>query len=329
MPDLRIRPGIFVICGLLILVPLALSFSQSKELRKVTFLPGWVPQSQFAGYYMAKNSGIYEKYGLDVTIVEGGMSRDVITALKNREIDFGTAFLYTGVIERARGTTLVNIGQMFQQSAIMFVAKKKSGIKSLDDFNGKRIGVWRTVLRELTSGFLAKHHIRADVVEINSGIGAFLKDAVDITVMMNYNEYKRMLNSGIDPDEVAVFEFAGYGMNFPEDGIYCMESTLKKDPASCKSFVDASIEGWKYALEHPDETLDVLHACAARAKVSANRSQSLWMLNSMKEMMYPSNRNTREGVLLESDFDSLTGFLYSNGFIAAKPVYNDFYRNIR
>ena len=66
--------------------------------------------------------------------------------------------------------------------------------------------------------------------------------------MMNYNEYKRLLNSGINRDEINVFNFYDYGMNFPEDGIYCMESTFKKDPELCRKFVDASIDGWTYAL---------------------------------------------------------------------------------
>jgi NitT/TauT family transport system substrate-binding protein len=323
------RSTIVLIFGLVILGALVPSFAQNKELKEITFLPGWVPQSQFAGYYMAKHSGIYEKYGLDVTIIEGGVSRDVISSLKNREVDFGTAFLSTGVLERAKGTPLVNIGQMFQQSAIVFVAKSKSGITSVGDFNGKRIGVWRTVLNELTSGFLAKHHIHAEIVQINSGIDAFLKDAVDIMVMMTYNEYKRMINAGIDPDEVTVFRLADYGMNFPEDGIYCMESTLKDDPASCKKFVEASIKGWKYALANTEETVNVLHAHAALAKVSANRSQSLWMLNAMKEMLRPPNKNVEEGVLLESDYDSLAIFLSSNRFLNVKPQFHDFYTDIR
>jgi NitT/TauT family transport system substrate-binding protein len=316
----------FFILGFLVIIPLAICRPQNKELKKITFLPSWVPQAQFAGYYMAKEKKIYEKYGLDVTIMTGGYIHNVITSLKSGEIDFGILFLYTGVMERAQGMKLVNIGQIFQRSGIMFVAKKKSGINTLKDFNGKKIGIWRTVATELTTGFLKKHNIHAEIVPFNNAINVFLTGAVDVTVMMHYNEYKRLINSGINPDEINVFPFYDYGMNYPEDGIYCMESTLQKDPELCRKFVDASIEGWTYALSNTDETLDVIQKYKESANVAADRSHSRWMLNDMKDMIHSSNKNVIEGNLLKSDFDSLTNFLYENKFIMSKPLYNDFHK---
>lgn len=43
-----------------------LAYNQSAALKKVNFLTGWLPQPQFAGYSMAKEKGIFEKYGLEV-----------------------------------------------------------------------------------------------------------------------------------------------------------------------------------------------------------------------------------------------------------------------
>ncbi len=316
----------YLICCFVILVPISLVYSQNKELKKVTFLPLWIPQEQFAGYYMAKEKGIYEKYGLDVKILQGGVGNDIPAMLKDGIADFGVMFLYSGVIERASGMNIVNIGQIFQQSDMIFVAKKKSGIKTINDFNGKKIGIWRTVAKELTSGFLQSHNIKATIIEFDKGINLFLKDAVDIVVMMNYNEYSRMINSGINEDEVVKFKFSDYNLNFPEDGIYCMNDTYVKDPDLCKNFVKASIEGWQYSLNNIDETVKVLDKYKELAKVSYNRVHSLWMLKSMKKMLYPAKKNVGAGVLLEADFDSLSNFLYKNKFINHKPSFSDFYK---
>ena len=316
-----------LVLSLFILVPISICLPQNQELKKVTFLPSWFPQQQFAGYYMAKEKGIYEKYGLDVTIMTGGHSYDVTTSLKNGKIDFGIMFLYTGVMDRAKGIKVVNIGQIFQQSGIMFVTKKKSGIKTLKDFNGKKIGVWRTIARELTAGFLKKHNINADVILFDKGTNVLLKDAVDITVVMNYNEYQLLINSGINPDEITQFSFHDYDMNFPEDGIYCMENTFNRDPELCRKFVEASIEGWTYALANIDETIEVINKYQKIANVPYNRSHSFWMLNSMKNMISTSGKNIKEGNLLESDYTRLTNFLFVNKFINNKPLYNDFYKN--
>jgi NitT/TauT family transport system substrate-binding protein len=311
------------------ILPLAVCLPQQQVLKTVTFQPMWVPQPQFAGYYMAKEKGIYEKYGLDVNIIPGGYNYSVTSQLKNGKADFGVLFLYTGVMERANGTKLVNIGQIFQHSATMFVAKKNRGIKRLKDFNGKKIGVWRTVLKELTEGFLKQHKIKAQVIQFDKGLNVFLKDVVDITVMMNYNEYSKLINSGINPDEVNVFNFYDYGINFPEDGIYCMESTYKKDPDLCKKFVQASEEGWAYALANKEETINVLTKYQEISKVASNKSHNRWMLNCMTDMIKPPVKVVNEGTLLESDFISVLNFLYNNKFITTKPLYSEFYKGSR
>lgn len=313
---------------MVLLLP-SLSYPQKKGLKKVTFLPMWVPQPQFAGYYMAKEKGIYEKYGLEVKITPGGYMHNVPSSLKTGEADFGIMFLYSGLMERANGTPIVNIGQIFQCSSIMFVARKNSGIKTLKDFNGKRIGVWRTTARELTEGFLRRHNINAEIVEFDKGINIFLKGAVDISVMMNYNEYKHLINSGVNPDEVTRFNFYDYEMNFPEDGIYCMEKTFTRDPDMCRKFVQASIEGWTYALNNMDETIRVLDRYRKAVHVPYNLSHSLWQLKAMKDMISSSGKNVREGELLESDFDYLNDFLFSNKFISGKPRYKDFFKGNR
>ncbi|NQY54587.1 MAG: ABC transporter substrate-binding protein, partial [Campylobacteraceae bacterium] len=54
---------------LLFLLLLSINISYAKELKKVTLQLSWFDQFQFAGYYMAKEKGYYEEFGLDVTIL--------------------------------------------------------------------------------------------------------------------------------------------------------------------------------------------------------------------------------------------------------------------
>lgn len=304
-------------------------FSQSQTLKKVNFLPLWVPQSQFAGYYMAREKGFYEKYGLDVRIINGGYTKDVPTYLKEGKADFGIMYLSTAIKERAGGTSLVNIGQIFQRSEIMFVTKKSSEIKNIQDFNGKKIAVWRTVLEELTTGFLKKHNINAEVIRINEGVNIFLKDAVEICAVMYYNEYNNLINFGIDPEELNVFYFRDYDMNFPEDGIYCMEKTFNEDPELCRNFVKASIEGWKYALIHPEESLKVLRRYQRLENVMDNVAHSEWMLNSMDYLIHPVGKKVKTGELLESDFNNTVKFLTRNKIIDTRPEFSVFFKGVR
>lgn len=310
----------------LFLLSAQLGVSQNQTLKKVNFLQMWISQPQFAGYYMAKEKGFYKKYGLDVNIISGGYKKDVPTFLKNGKTDFGIMYLSSAIKERTEGTPLVNIGQIFQRSEIMFVAKKKSGIKSIHDFIGKKIAVWRTVLPELTIGFLDKHNIKADVIRINEGVNIFLKDAVDICAVMHYNEYDNLINFGMNPDELSVFYFRDYGMNFLEDGIYCIENTYNKDPELCKNFVTASIEGWDYAISHPEESLKIVKKYQNQDKVIDNKAHSMWMLNSMKDIIMPPRKNIKKGELLESDYNNTIQFLIKNKAINTIPEFSKFYR---
>ncbi|MDD4922143.1 MAG: ABC transporter substrate-binding protein [Bacteroidales bacterium] len=311
---------------IIFLLSAQLGISQEQALKKVNFLPLWIPQPQFAGYYMAKEAGIYKKYGLDVNIIHGGFVKDVPVYLKEERATFGIMYLSSAIKERAKGIPLVNVGQIFQSSDIMFVSKKKSGIKSIKDFSGKKIAVWRTVLEELTVGFLKKHQIKADVIRINEGVNIFLKDAVDICAVMYYNEYNNLINFGINPDELNVFYLRDYGMDFPEDGIYCLESTYGKDPKMCDAFVKASIEGWNYAFLHPQESLNVLKKYQKQEKVIDNKAHAEWMLEAMKSLIKPAGKKVRSGELLINDYRDAVQFLKNNKEINTETEFSLFYR---
>lgn len=316
----------FLFLLILFLLPVKLIFSQSKEVKKINFLPMWVPQPQFAGYYMAMEKGIYAKYGLDVTIINGGYDKDVLSYLKDGKADFGIMYLSAALMENAMNSDIVNIGQIFQRSEIMFVAKKKSGINTIKDFEGKKIAVWRTILAELTEAFLKKNTINAEVIRINEGVNIFIKDGVDICAVMHYNEYNNLINMGIDPSELSVFYLRDLGMNFPEDGIYCTETTYNKDPGGCKKFVNASIEGWNYAFSNQEECLAILAKYQKLEKVQNSKTHFQWMLKSMEEILQPPGKNIKTGQLLESDFTNTVQFLLDNKLISNKPDFRQFYR---
>lgn len=319
----------FCILALILLFQTQWAVSQNQSLKKVNFLPMWVPQPQFAGYYMAKEKGIYKKYGLDVNIINGSYGKDVMTYLNEGKADFGIMYLSAAIKNHCEGYDLVNVGQIFQTNEIMFVAKKKSGISSLQDFSGKKIAVWRTILKELTIGFLNKHNIQAEVIPMNEGVNLFLKDAVDICAVMYYNEYNSLINFGIDPEELNVFYFKDYEMNFPEDGIYCMSKTYQKDPDLCRKFVAASIEGWEYAIKNPEESLRVLEESQKIENVQCNVAHSRWMMQCMGSTLQPTGKSIKTGVLLEPDYNGTAEFLMKNKDINAKPDYGDFYKGGR
>ncbi|HOD42626.1 MAG TPA: ABC transporter substrate-binding protein, partial [Candidatus Wallbacteria bacterium] len=83
----------------------AVAYAQNAS-RRAVFIPQWHPQSQFAGYYMAYEIGIYKKYGIDLEILDGGPSAPAVKALEEKKADFVTLQLSAAIERRAKGVKL-------------------------------------------------------------------------------------------------------------------------------------------------------------------------------------------------------------------------------
>jgi NitT/TauT family transport system substrate-binding protein len=294
------------------------------HLKKAVFMPQWLPQAQFAGYYTAKDKGIYEKYGIDLTILRGGPDAPAAETLAKKKVDFTTMFLSTALQKRDLGLKLVNIGQVLQYSGFILVAKRSSGISSVEDLKGKKVSLWPDFQLQPLA-FFRKYNLHVRAIPQSSTINLFLRGGVDVVSAMWYNEYHTILSSGLDEDELVAFFFDKHGLNFPEDGIYCLEETLKRDRTLCASFVKATLEGWRYAFDHPDEALDIVMKYVREANIGTNRIHQKWMLDRMKDLILPRDAAAPMGSLTEKDYQAVANELHSKGMIRKIPPFRDFF----
>jgi NitT/TauT family transport system substrate-binding protein len=314
------------LCACLLLLVHSTAQGAEGALRKATFIPQWVPQAQFAGYYVAREKGIYRKHGIDLTILSGGPQSPPLDLLKEGKADFATLWLSTGIQARAQGVRLVNVAQMVQRSALMLVAKKSSGILSPGDLNGKKVGLWGPVFQVQPRAFFKKYQLEVKVIPQSFSVNLFLRGGVDAASAMWYNEYHTIIAAGIDPEELTTFLFHEHGLNFPEDGIYMLEESFQRDPDLCKSFVKASIEGWEQAFLHPGETLDMVMKNLKREYIPATRVHQKWMLERMKDLMLARDAKPAMGTLLPEDYERVAAGLHGNDLIGEIPDFDTFHR---
>ncbi|OPY68240.1 MAG: NMT1/THI5 like protein [Syntrophorhabdaceae bacterium PtaU1.Bin034] len=313
--------------SLLVCLAVAAPVRAEEPLKRVTFLPQWSPQAQFAGYYVAYKKGIYRKYGIEVDILAGGAHRPSSEYLANGNADFVTLWLSSALQSRSGGIKLVNIGQVVQRSALLLVTKKTSGITRPRDMDGRKVGLWGGDFEIQPKAFFRKQKINVTIVPQSFSVNLFLRGGVDVASAMWYNEYHTILNSGVNPEELTVFFFHELGLNFPEDGIYTLEETLRRDPDLACAFVKASLEGWLYAFSHPEEAVDIVLEYAAAARVPANRVHQRWMLAKMKELILPkAGDEGTVGVLKQSDFMLVGRELKDAGLIRDIPPFETFYQ---
>ena len=77
---------------------------------------------------------------------------------------------------------------------------------------------------------------------------------------MTYNEYWQIVDAGLSPSELVVYKYEDQGVSTLEDGLYVLENELRNKAFVSKMarFLKASIKGWKYAGDHPDEAADIV-----------------------------------------------------------------------
>ena len=243
-----------------------LSFS-SHAAEKVTIQLKWVTQAQFAGYYVAQDKGYYQAAGLDVTIKPGGPDIAPPQVIAGGGADVIIDWMPSALASREKGVALVNIAQIFKKSGMMLTCRKDSGIISPSDFRGKTLGVWFYGNEYPFLSWMSKLGIPTTggsngvkVLRQGFNVDPILQKQAECVSTMTYNEYWQVVDAGLSPSELIVYKYEEQGVATLEDGLYVLEDNLKNAAFVSKMgrFLRASIKGWKYAGDHPDEAADIV-----------------------------------------------------------------------
>ncbi|MEE4118677.1 MAG: ABC transporter substrate-binding protein [Paracoccaceae bacterium] len=230
---------------------------------EVTLQLKWVTQAQFAGYYVAQDQGFYEAEGLDVTIKPGGPDIAPPQVLAGGGADVIVEWMPAALAARERGLPLVNIAQPFKSSGMMLTCWRDAGIESPEDLDNRTLGVWFFGNEYPFLSWMSQLGIATDGAEERSvevlkqgfNVDPLLQRQADCISTMTYNEYWQVIDAGVTPDELVTFKYEDQGVATLEDGLWVLEENLE-DPAfvdKMTRFVRASMEGWKWAEENPEE----------------------------------------------------------------------------
>lgn len=234
---------------------------------KVTLQLKWVTQAQFAGYYVAQDKGFYEEEGLDVEIKPGGPDIAPAQVIAGGGADVVIDWMPSALASREKGVPLVNIAQPFKSSGMMLTCRKETGITSPEDFRGRTLGVWFFGNEYPFLNWMAKLGIPTDgsdegveVLKQGFNVDPLLQKQADCVSTMTYNEYWQVIDAGLSPDDLVVFKYEDEGVSTLEDGIYVLEENLEDEAFRDRMvrFVRASMKGWKYAEENPDEAAEIV-----------------------------------------------------------------------
>lgn len=144
---------------------------------------------------------------------------------------------------------------------------------------------------------------------------------------MTYNEYHTLLASGLDPEALTVFPLGEGQDTVPEDGLYCLDATWRRDPDLCRAVARASIRGWLYAFAHPKEALDIVMDQVTAAHLPTNRMHQQWMFEHIRQAM--ETGGAKPGPLTAAQYAQGVAALRAAGVIPNAPTFEEFHVDIR
>jgi NitT/TauT family transport system substrate-binding protein len=230
-------------------------------LQPVSLQLQWVTQAQFAGYYVALDKGWYREEGIDLTIRPGGPDLVPVDLVSAGTHDFATSLLADLVVAVQQGKPVISLAQIQQTNGLLLIARKSSGIAQPQDFVGHRVGIWLGGWEAQFDALIAKEGLSPqDFTLVSQGFSMdpFLKGELDVASAMIYNEYHVVLESGVKPEDLNIIDYANYGLDFPGDVLFTSRQLLAQDPDLCMRMLRASLRGWQYAVEHPEEAADIV-----------------------------------------------------------------------
>jgi NitT/TauT family transport system substrate-binding protein len=231
-------------------------YAQSAK-RDVSLRLDWLYQGPNSGFMVAKEKGYYDEAGLNVDIGPGRGSGSTAQIVASKAAMFGFADGYVVGNSVAKDMNITMVASIFRRNPTAVVVLKDSDIKTLKDLEGKSIGIstgatqfqqWPAVVKGCN---LDGNKITVINIDPAGSIPALVTGKVQAVA-----GYAQGHVPGIElraKKEARVFLYADCGVDAVSNGIIVHNDLLKEDPELVRAFVKATIRGFLYTRQHPDE----------------------------------------------------------------------------
>ena len=307
----KVKRLFFVFAGLMVFLLMACAES---EPHKVTFMAGFKPQANlpFVAAYVAQEKGYFADEGLEVKILHSAGGGENMTLLLAGKVDFTTADANSVLKYRASLQAPVKAIALFgQRGQQAFISLSESGIKSPQDWSGKRFGYKISIPPDYLAIADAVGLDRDSMEEIQVGFDPriLLEDKVDILAVFKSNEPDTLRSMG---HEVEVFEAADYGV--PTLGLtyIATEQTIGSKTETTRGFLRATMRATEFIWQNQDAALNIVMKYAE----NENRDHMKFMLETeLSDSLSEATVDGGLGALNGSRWNELRDVLLEYGAI--------------
>ena len=246
-----IRQVILLLC----LVPATVA--ANNEIETITLQLKWQHQFQFAGYYAALEKGFYRDAGLDVKIQPfSSEMKSPIDQVLSGAAQYGV--MDSSLVKfRLQGKPVVVLAVIFQKSPLAWLVRQDSGIRDPHDLVGKR-AMYHTGTQSELFAMLQVEGIpvsKINLIPSSFDIQDLIDGHTDAYDAYTTNEPYFLREQGI---AYRLITARNYGIDFYTDVLFTTAAEIDQHPERVEAFRLASLKGWEYAMEHPDEIIDLI-----------------------------------------------------------------------
>ena len=287
---------------------------------KLIFTPQWTAQAQFAGYYVAQEMGFYYKAGIDVEIVHPSVTQSAINRIRNNESQATTLQLAQAMEIINDGIPLVNILQTSMNNAMVIVSSR--GMNPLKQY-GAKVGIWNAGFGQVAIGMSIKENLNYRWIPFATNVNLFVLGAIDATLAMSYNEYYQLVQTGIELSDENVYRFRDHGYNIQEDGVYVTKEFYEKNKDLAERFAAASRQGWEWAIQNPEETLEIVMMYVQKEHIATNRVLQKLMLDEVLSLLKDRESGQYEFRLRPDMVKQASNLMIENGMLDREVTYEE------
>jgi len=291
-----------------------------KAQEKIIFTPQWTAQAQFAGYYVAQEMGFYYKAGIDVDIVHPSVTQSAINRIRNNESQATTLQLAQAMEIINDGIPLVNILQTSMNNAMVIVSRR--GMNPLKQ-TGAKVGIWNAGFGQIAIGMSIKENLDYRWIPFANNVNLFISGAIDATLAMSYNEYYQLVQTGFELNEGCVYRFRDHGYNIQEDGVYMTKEYYESHKDIAQKFAEASRQGWEWAIQNPEETLEIVMKYVQKDHVATNRVLQKLMLDEILSLLKDRESGQYEFRLRPDMVQQASKLMVESGMIERQVTYSE------
>lgn len=280
----------------------------------------WIAQSQFAGYYIAKEKGFYREVGLNVIIQHPSLTSSAFNRLKTEQCDAAMFSMMSAMDFISQGIPLVNIFQDSMNSSNILVSRWDTDPLKM---KGKKVAIFNSDPNYLTFIMSKKEGMNYEWIRFTSNINLFLSGAVDATMVVSYNEYYQLIQAGYKLSEENLYRFSDHEYNIQENGVYVKREYFKNHRETCRKFAQASRKGWEWAAAHQKEALDIVMKYVRRYNTPTNHVMQRLMLEEILRLQINHETKQREFRVRQDMVEKASRLMVEAGMLRRPVTYKE------